>query len=142
MMRLDQLARDIGYGLRQLRRNPGFSGIAIATLALGIGVNTAMFSAVDQVLIRPLPYADAGRLVMIWDQLRTDAKFFSTPPEWREWRRQNTVFVDIAATQPALATLSGADETEELPARKVTANLWTVLGAQPLLGRVFTEDED
>jgi ABC-type antimicrobial peptide transport system permease subunit len=65
MMRLDQLARDIGYGLRQLRRNPGFSGIAIATLALGIGVNTAMFSAVDQVLIRPLPYADAGRLVMI-----------------------------------------------------------------------------
>src|SRR5262245_66309897 len=66
-IRLEQLARDVRYALRQVRRNPGFSAIAIATLALGIGVNTAMFSAVDAVLIRPLPYADAGRLVMIWD---------------------------------------------------------------------------
>src|SRR3989475_12487741 len=86
---LDHLARDVRFGLRQIRRNPAFSGIAIATLALGIGVNTAMFSAVDAVLIRPLPYADAGRLVMIWDDTsRTGApKFFSTPPEWSEWRR-------------------------------------------------------
>ncbi len=67
--RLEQLARDVRYGLRQVRRNPAFSAIAIATLALGIGVNTAMFSAVDAVLIRPLPYADAGRLVMIWDEV-------------------------------------------------------------------------
>ena len=66
--RLEQLARDVRFGLRQIRRNPGFSAIAIATLALGIGVNAAMFSTVDAVLIRPLPYADADRLVMIWDQ--------------------------------------------------------------------------
>ena len=143
--RLEQLARDVRYGLRQVRRNPAFSAIAIATLALGIGVNTAMFSAVDAVLIRPLPYADADRLVMIWDDDSSQTgsqKFYSTPAEWQEWRRHNTVFTDIAATQPGQATLSGDGEPEELPARKVTGNLWTVLGAQPLLGRVFTEDED
>ena len=67
--RVEQLARDVRYGLRQVRRNPAFSGIAIATLALGIGVNTAMFSAVHAVLIRPLPYGDADRLVMIWDDM-------------------------------------------------------------------------
>src|SRR5215471_14089267 len=67
LMRLEQFARDVRYGLRQIRRAPGFSAIAIATLALGIGVNTAMFSAVDAVLIRSLPFADADRLVMVWD---------------------------------------------------------------------------
>ena len=142
---LDELGGDIRYGLRQVRRNPGFSTIAIVTLALGIGVNTAMFSAVDAVLIRPLPYADADRLVMVWDDMsQTDgeSKFFSTPPEWREWRAGNTVFSDIAATQPADAALSGSGEPEELPARKVTGNFWTVLGVQPQLGRVFTEEED
>jgi putative ABC transport system permease protein len=142
VMRLEQFTRDVGYALRQLRRNPAFTGIAIATLALGIGVNTAMFSAVDAVLIRPLPYEDADRLVMIWDQLRSDGKFFTTPPEWVEWRRQSTAFTDIAATQPAQAALSSEGEPEELPARKVTANFWTVLGARPLFGRVFSEDED
>jgi putative ABC transport system permease protein len=142
--RLEQLARDIRYGLRQIRRNPGFSAIAIATLALGIGVNTAMFSAVDAVLIRPLPYVDAGRLVMIWDEMSHIGfpKHYSTPAEWNEWRRNNTVFTDIAATQPGDATVSSDGEPEQLPGRKVTANFWTLLGAQPLLGRVFTEDED
>src|SRR2546422_2830488 len=92
--RLEQLARDVSYGLRQVRREPMFSGIAIATLALGIGGITAMFSAFDAVLIRPLPYADAGRLVMIWDYMgKTDvtSKHNSTPAEWIEWRRLNTV---------------------------------------------------
>lgn len=142
---LDTVWRDVQYGFRQIRRNPAFSAIAITTLALGIGVNSAMYSAVDAVLLRPLPYADADRLAMIWDDsTRTggESKFFSTPPEWQEWRRSNTVFTDIAATQPADAALSGHGDPEELPARKVTGNFWTVLGASPLLGRVFTEDED
>src|SRR5688572_22471595 len=136
---------DLRYAFRQLLKNPGFTAVAVLTLALGIGANTAIFSAVDAVLIRPLPYADADRLVMIWDDdmRRTGSrKFFSTPPEWSEWRRHNTVFTDIAASQPEDAVLSNEGEPEELPARKVTANFWAVLGAQPLLGRVFTEDED
>jgi putative ABC transport system permease protein len=142
--RVEQLARDVRYALRQVRRNPGFSSIAIATLALGIGVNTAMFSAVDAVLIRPLPYADADRLVMIWDDSsRTGSpKFFTTPPEWHEWRQHNTVFTDIAATQPGDAVLSSDTEPEDLAARKVTPNFWSVLGVQPFVGRVFTQDED
>jgi hypothetical protein len=138
----EQLAGDVRNGLRQVRRNPAFSAVAIATLALGIGVNTAMFSAVDAVLIRPLPYIDAGRLVMIWDEMSHIGfpKHYSTPAEWQEWRRRNTVFTDIAATEPADVTLSG-DEPEQVPGNKVTADLWTV-PARPLLGRVFTEDED
>jgi putative ABC transport system permease protein len=142
--RLEQLAGDVRYGLRQIRRNPGFSAIAIATLALGIGVNTAMFSAVDAVLIRPLPYLDAGRLIILFDDLGHIGfpKAASTPPEWAAWRRQNTVFTDVAATESGQVTLSGAGEPEELPGRKVTANLWSVLGVRPLIGRVFTEDED
>jgi len=144
-MWLDVTGRDIRYGLRQLRRNPAFSGVAIATLALSIGGMTAMFSAFDAVLIRPLPYADDDQLLMIWDDMSKsegDSTFFSTPAEWTEWRRLNTVFTDLACSQPGNAILSGDGEPEEVRARKVTWNLWSVLGAQPALGRVFTEDED
>ena len=141
---LDRTWWDLRYGLRQLRRTPMFTVVAISTLALGIGVNTAVFSAIDAVLLRPLPYQDADRLVMVWDDLRRvgDVKFFPTPPEWREWRRQNTVFTDIAATQPGDAILSNDGEPEDLSARKVTANFWTVLGVTARLGRTFTEEED
>ncbi len=112
--RLEQLARDALFGLRQIHRNPGFSAIAIATLALGIGGITAMFSAFDAVLVRPLPYPDADRLVMIWENMgKTDvsSKHQPTPAEWIEWRRLNTVFTDLASSQPGDATLSGDGET-------------------------------
>ncbi len=142
---LDAAGRDVIHGLRQLRRNPAFSGVAIATLALGIGGITAMFSTFDAVLIRPLPYAEADRLVMIWDALaKTDitSKGNSTPAEWIEWRRLNTVFTDLAASQPGDATLSGDGDPEQVPSRKVTWTFWSVLGTPPMLGRVFTGDED
>jgi putative ABC transport system permease protein len=142
---LDTVGRDMSYGLRQVQRNPAFSAVAIATLALGLGVITAMFSTFDAVLIRPLPYADADRLVMIWDALsKTDitTKGNSTPAEWIEWRRLNTVFTDLASSQPGDASLSGDGDPEQVPARKVTWTFWSVLGTQPMLGRVFTEDED
>ena len=100
---MQQLANDVVYGIRQVRRNPAFSAIAIATLALGIGGITAMFSACDAILIRPLPYADAGRLVTIWDDLRNErlSKQFPTPAEWLEWRRLNNVFTDSSAATQA-----------------------------------------
>ena len=143
---LEAIWRDVRYGLRQVRRNPSFSAIAIATLALGIGGTTAMFSVFDAVLVRPLPYADADRLVMVWDwetgETDVTSRHNSTPAEWIEWRRLNTVFTDLACTQPADATLSGDGEPELVPARKVTWTFWSVLGVQPMLGRVFTEDED
>jgi hypothetical protein len=80
---------------------------------------------------------------MVWDDLsRKGSKSFPAPAEWLAWRRHNTVFADIALTQPAAATLSGDAEPEQVPARKTSANLWGVLGVQPLIGRVFTEEED
>jgi predicted permease len=141
---LDAVGRDVRYGIRQLRHNPTFSVIAIATLALGIGGISAMFSVFDAVLIRPLPYADADRLVMIWiDNAKADVanRFNPTPAEWNEWRRRNTVFTDLACSRPGDATLSGDGDPEQVPARKVTWTFWSVLGVQPILGRAFTEDE-
>src|SRR5215813_2895162 len=126
--RVEHLVSDVGYGLRQVRRNPLFSGIAIGTLALGIGGITAMFSIFDVVLIRPLPYYDADRLVMIFDDMSgsdVTTKHNSTPAEWIEWRRLNTVFTDLATSQPANPTLSGDGDPEQLPARKVSWNFWS-----------------
>ena len=106
---LNDGGRDVRYAVRQLRRTPAFSAVAIVTLALGIGGVTAIFSAFDRILIRPLPYTDADRLVMVWDALsreRIFAKSFPAPAEWPSGGGRNTVFTDIAATQPADATLS------------------------------------
>ena len=122
-MRIDQLAVDVRYALRQVRRNPAFSVIAIATLALGIGGITAVFSAFDAVLIRALPYVDAHRLVIIWDDMSKsegDPTFFSTPAEWTEWRRLNTVFTDLACSEPGDAILDpylGSGTTLSVAAR-------------------------
>ena len=143
--RLEQVARDVAYGLRLVRRHRGFAAVAIATLALGIGGIAAMFSAFDAVLIRPMPYVDADRLVMIWlDMGKSDVvtRHNPTPAEWIEWRRLNTVFTDLATSQPVDATLSGEAGPEQAPARKVSWTFWSVLGARPELGRVFTEAED
>jgi putative ABC transport system permease protein len=142
---LADLLRDSRYGLRLLRKSPQFATAAILCLALGIGGVAAIFSVFDAVLIRPLPYAEADRLVMIWDFMgKTDVltRHNPTPPEWIEWRRLNTVFTDLASTQPADVTLSGDGEPEQVPGRKVTWNFWSVLGVHPMLGRVFTEEED
>lgn len=141
----ETFVQDIRYAWRNLRRNPGFAAVAIATLALGIGGLTAMFSAFDTILIRPLPYADPDRLVMVWDDLsKSDDRTKSSPApaEWFEWRRLNTVFTDLASTQPTEATLSGDAAPEQVPTRKATGNLWSVLGVKPLIGRVFNEEED
>ena len=118
--------------------------MAIATLALGIGGMTAMFSAFDTVLFRPLPYTAADELVMIWDDLSHDGirKHFPSSAEMLEWRRRNTVFSDIASSQPQDATLSGDGAPDQVRARKATANFWSVLGVSPRIGRVFTAEED
>ena len=101
--------QDFRFALRRLRHEPGYAVFVALTLALGIGGITAMFSAFDAVLIRPLPYPDADKLVMIWDRMRDEdiaTRQQPAPAEYIEWRRLNTVFVDLAATQPADATLS------------------------------------
>jgi putative ABC transport system permease protein len=136
------LIQDLRYGLRMLARSPGFTAVAVLTLALGIGANTAIFSVVDAVLIRPLPYKDAGRLVMVFEnepQLQTAPV---SPPDFFDWRDQNHVFDAMAAGTEDSGTLTGVGEPERLEIGPVSANLFEMLAARPLLGRFFRADED
>jgi predicted permease len=141
---MQTLLADLRYGLRLLRQAPGFTLIALCALALGIGANTAIFSAVDSVVLRPLPYQDPDRVVMVWE----DASFASfpkntpAPGNYAEWRRQNHVFSDMAAARNRTASVTGGGPPEQLYGQRVTPNFFEVLGARPMLGREFTEDED
>src|SRR5580704_114712 len=129
---------------RQMRRNPGFFAVALAALALGIGANTAIFSAVEGVLLRPLPYADASKLVMVWE----DASYLGfsqntpAPGNFVDWRAQNQVFTDMAAMRFSNASLNGDQAPEQALGRRVTPNFFDVLGVQPAVGRPFTAEED
>jgi predicted permease len=135
---------DVRYGVRLLRQSPVFGAIAVLALALGIGANTAIFSTVQALLLRSLPYQDPDRLVMLWE----DASFASfprntpAPGNYTEWQKQNTVFTGIAATRGAVANLTADGPPEQIIGRRVTANFFQVLGRAPLIGRAFTEEED
>jgi len=130
--------------LRQMKRNPGFFAVAFAALALGIGANTSIFSAVEEVLLRPLPYADPGRLVMVWEDASYVGFAHNTPAlaNFVDWRAQNEVFTDMAALRYSNAAFTGDKAPEELLGRRVTPNFFDLLGVQPALGRPFTAEED
>jgi putative ABC transport system permease protein len=141
---VDVLLADIRYGLRLLRKAPGFTVIAVATLALGIGANTAIFSAVDAVLIRPLPYAEPDRVVLVWEE-NIAANFprnTPAPGNFAEWRRRQRAFSGIAATRGGSASLTTDGPPEQVRGRRVTQNFFDVLGVHPVVGRAFTEEED
>jgi putative ABC transport system permease protein len=130
--------------IRQMRRNPGFFAVALAALALGIGANTAIFSAVEGVLLRPLPYADASKLVMVWEDASYLGFSQNTPAlgNFVDWRAQNQVFTDMAAMRFSNASLNGDQAPEQALGRRVTPNFFDVLGVQPAVGRPFTAEED
>jgi putative ABC transport system permease protein len=129
--------------LRQLRRSPGFTLLAAAVLALGAGAGTAMFSVINAVLLRPLPYQDAARLVWVGEVLeRNTADEVTLTPNFLEWRRQNHVFTGMAAFTLFNRTLIGAGEAMPLRTAKASAALLSVLGVTPLLGRPFAASED
>lgn len=139
-----ELFADLRYGIRLLRQAPGFTAIAICALALGIGANTAIFSTVDSVLLRALPYQDPDRLVLVWE----DASFMSFPKDtpavgnYVDWKNRNHVFTDMAAARDNIATLAADGPPEQVSGQNVTSNFFSVLGVRPVLGRVFTEEED
>ena len=143
--------QDIRYGLRALRKSPAYSLVAIATLAIGIGAGTAVFSVVGAVLLRPLPFAAPDRLVRIYETnpLRRWTANIASPANYWDWRTQNKSFVDVAAYEQFTSTGSGASdlfltgfgEPQGLKAIAVSGNLFQVLGASPLLGRTFVEEE-
>ena len=130
--------QDVTYAVRMLRRGPGFAAIAIATLALGVGSSTAIFTIVDAVLLRPLPFADPQRLVMI----RPSSGSRLSPTYLYEWRVQSQSFEDIAGWQDARVNLTGREEPLELLADRATTNFFDLLGVPALLGHTFTTYAD
>jgi putative ABC transport system permease protein len=130
--------------LRQMKRNPGFFVVALTALALGIGANTAIFSAVEGVLLRPLPYADPSRLVMVWEDASYLGFSRNNPAagNYVDWRAQNQVFTDMAAMRYSNAAFNGDQAPEQALGRGVTSNFFDVLGVQPVVGRPFTAEED
>ncbi len=139
----DEMFQDLRLGLRMLSKHRSFTIIAVLTLALGIGANITIFSVVNAVLLRPLPYPDADRLVFLWSEapaqnIRERASAYANVADWRE---QNKSFEDIAVSDPTVVTLTGVAEPEQVMSIRATANLFPLLGVAPMLGRTFTAEE-
>ncbi|HJT44664.1 MAG TPA: ABC transporter permease, partial [Chthoniobacterales bacterium] len=130
--------------LRQLIRNPAFSAVAILTLGLGIGANTAIFSIVNAVLLRPLPYPDADRIMVVNESSAPGQEFAVAYPDYLDWQKDNTVFEQLAATHKESRNLSGIPgrDPERISGAAVTRNFFNVIGIGPEIGRTFSEDED
>ncbi|HEX5437842.1 MAG TPA: ABC transporter permease [Gemmatimonadaceae bacterium] len=141
---LTDFAQDVRYALRTLRKSPGFTTVVVLTLALAIGANTAIFSVVNGVLLRPLPYAHPGQLVMVWeaDRFSGTTREDASVPDYFDFRARNHVFTDVAAfaEQPLTLTRAGA-EPQHVVAGYATRNLFPLLGVTPILGRAFTPGE-
>lgn len=133
---------DLRFAFRQLRKSPGLTVVAVLTLALGIGANTTMFTAVNAVLLRPLPYPDPDRLVQILEASHQESPSVVAYPDFLDWQEQTTLFADIAAYQLAALNLTGDDEPERVPGLRITANFFRTLGVKPTLGRDFLAEED
>ncbi len=140
----ERLLQDIRFSLRMFRRSPGFALFAVLALALGLGANAAIFSVVDAVLLRPLPFSDAARLVAVWE----DASHLGfprntpAPANFADWKSRNHVFQDMAALRGNLYALTGEGTPEQVEGSPVTANLFPLLGVSPILGRNFSTEED
>ena len=139
--RLETLVQDVHYGLRQLRRSPGFTAVAVLTLALGIGANTAIFSLVNGVLLHPLPYRSPDRLAMVWEKSRDGSAENVGYATYLDWKAQSKSFEQLAiysSWQPVLQV----GEPEQLNGLRVTSNYFRTLGVHPELGRDFLPEED
>lgn len=141
------LFSDFKHGLRVLLKNPAYTAAAILVLALGIGANTAIFSVVNAVLLRPLPFQDPARLVQVWHvpppkSFPGMTEFAVSAANFIDWQKQNHVFDKLAILSGSALTLTGNDQPEELQGAAVSSDFFSTLQVRPLLGRTFTEDED
>ncbi len=139
---LEDLWQDFRYAVRTLRKRPGFTAVAIITLALGIGASTAIFSAVNPILFEPLPYPRAGRIMMIWDRGADGSRAYVTFGTFRELQQRSRSFEALAATKTCQPTLTGAADPERLDGQCVSAGYFRVLGVRPALGRDFDSSDD
>jgi putative ABC transport system permease protein len=139
--------QDLRYAVRQVRKAPGFAAIAVITLALGIGANTSIFSVVNAVLLRSLPFSDADRLVRVWhtppqSSFPGISVFSISPANFLDWQSQNHVFSSMAIYGFGGFTLTGSDKAEQVTASRVSPEFFSTLGAQPMLGRAFSAEEN
>ncbi|MGH9842390.1 MAG: ABC transporter permease, partial [Blastocatellia bacterium] len=139
---LEMLWQDLRFGLRMLRKNPGFSLVAILTLALGIGANTAIFSVVNAVLLRPLPYHEPERLAQIWESKRDGGNNVISPDNFLDWQKQVKSFEGLSVYDVWLPAISTAGETEQIVGISASPNYFSLLGVMPQLGRTFTPDKE
>src|SRR5881296_1569513 len=143
-MWLETVWNDLRYAARMLRKNPAFTAAVVLTLALGIGANTAIFSVCDAVLLKPLPYSDPDRIVMLWEQaLRGETPGLVAPANFVDWREQSRSFGEMAAINPnPNFVLTGQGEPARLTGAGVSSNLFSLLGARITFGRDFLKEED
>jgi predicted permease len=141
---IERLQQDIRYALRGLRRNPGFALMAVVTLGLGISINTAIFSALDAIVLHPLPYPEASRLVRVWSSMREHGfpHASSTLPDYRDLKDKNRTLADLAAYTDADYNLTGQGQPARLHGTAATASFFTVLGVRPLIGVPYSEDAE
>lgn len=138
------LLQDLRYGLRMLGKNRGFTLVAVFTLSLGIGANSAIFSVINGVLLKPFSFAEPERLVVAWERCLNQGipRMVVSPPNFADWRAQNQVFQDVAAYRQQDFNLTGSDEAERVRGLRMSATMFSLLGARPMLGRDFQADED
>src|SRR5215208_4826468 len=136
------LLQDLRYGLRVLLKAPAFTTVAVVTLALGIGANAAIFSVVNGVLLKSLPFPEPERLVALNGTTESGRATAVSFPDYLDWRAGQSVFAEMAARMPAGGVLTGDGEPERVTGRFVTAGFFRTLGVRPAAGRFFTEEED
>src|SRR5881392_3686774 len=138
------ILQDFRYALRMLAKQPAFAAIAVLTLALGIGANTAIFSIINSVLLRPLPYPNADRIMVLNESSGPGQDYSVALPDYFDWQRDNIVFEYLAATHKESRNLSGIPgrDPERVSCASVTRNFFNIIGLPPQIGRTFSEDED
>src|SRR5262245_19066286 len=140
--------QDLRHGARMLLKSPNYTLIAVAMLALGIGANTAIFSVVSAVMLRPLPYREPDRLVMVWGADQKGNLSTTAPARYLDWRARNDVFTDISAIEDAEISnrprffMTGGDRPERVRGAMVSTNFFSVLGVEPRIGRSFLPEEE
>src|SRR5215475_159426 len=133
---------DLKYALRQLSKSPGFAIVAILTLALGIGANTAIFSFINSWMLQPSPFPAIDRIVLLFEtDKRTGATMSTSPADWADWRDKSGIFEELGAASFGSFNLTGSDEPVKIPGFNVSSNFFHVLGVKPALGRDFTDAE-
>ena len=139
---LDSLLQDTRFALRMLRKNPGFTAVAVLTLALGIGANTAIFSIVQGVLLAPLPYRDPGQLVAVWESNPRFPRVGVSYPNFRDWQRMTKSFQQLSAFAQQGYDLTGPGVPEHFDGEEVSANAFSTLGVHLVLGHEFSSTDD